>query len=223
MTKPDESLQFQSVQADRTKTGQVLTNLFRNAVKFTDKGVIEFGFHSPEKDHLTFYVKDSGIGIPKDKQKYLFDFFRQIDDSDTRKFGGLGIGLAISKKISEILNGDLSCESAPGKGSVFRLTFPVIFSESAEASEENRKKKESMQNVKNTILVVEDDQHTLTLIKRTLEGAEVQIVEAQDGKEAVSRYKNNPHIDLVLMDLKLPVMDGFEATKKINKYAPIHL
>ena len=116
------------VTADRSKINQVLTNLFKNAVKFTHDGTIEFGFKIEKQSNLMFYVKDTGIGIPREKQSVIFDYFRQGDDSYTRVYGGIGIGLAISKKIAKILKGELSVESEPGQGSTFSLTLPVELS-----------------------------------------------------------------------------------------------
>lgn len=130
--RPDASWLSSYVTADRSKINQILTNLFRNAVKFTQKGTIEFGYKIEDKSRLTFYVKDTGIGIPTDKQEIIFDFFRQGDDSYTRVYGGIGIGLAISQKIAKILDGELKVVSQPGVGSTFSLTIPVELSEKKE-------------------------------------------------------------------------------------------
>lgn len=127
--KPDVHFLSSYVTADRSKINQVLTNLFKNAVKFTQKGKIEFGFMVSDNSNLTFYIKDTGIGIPIEKQSVIFDYFRQGDDSYTRSYGGIGIGLAISLKIAKILNGELSVVSEPGAGSTFSLTIPVELSE----------------------------------------------------------------------------------------------
>jgi len=127
--KPDTRWLSGYVTADRSKINQVLTNLFKNAVKFTQKGTIEFGFKVENESYLMFYVKDTGIGIPMDKQCVIFDFFRQGDDSSTRVYGGIGIGLAISQKITKILNGELKVASEPGTGSTFSLTIPVELSD----------------------------------------------------------------------------------------------
>ena len=127
--KPDTQWLSSYVTADRSKINQVLTNLFKNAIKFTQKGSIEFGYKIDDKSNLMFYVKDTGIGIPKDKQSIIFDFFRQGDDSTTRAYGGIGIGLAISQKITKILKGELKVVSEPGEGSTFSLTIPVELSE----------------------------------------------------------------------------------------------
>ena len=126
--KPDVHFLSSYVTADRSKINKVLTNLFKNAVKFTQKGKIEFGFTISNESNLTFYIKDTGIGIPIEKQGVIFDYFRQGDDSYTRSYGGIGIGLAISLKIAKILSGDLGVVSEPGVGSTFSLTIPVELS-----------------------------------------------------------------------------------------------
>ena len=123
--KPDVHWLSSYITADRVKINQILVNLFKNAVKFTSEGTIEFGFTIVDESNMKFYVRDSGIGIPADKQNVIFDYFRQADDSYTRVYGGIGIGLAISKRIANILNGELRVESKPGEGSLFTLTLPV--------------------------------------------------------------------------------------------------
>lgn len=127
--KPDPRLLSMYLTTDRSKVNQILINLFRNAVKFTNEGTIEFGYQSNEPGKLTFFIKDTGIGIAKDKQSVIFDFFRQGDDSPTRAHGGIGIGLAIALKIARILKSELSVVSEPGKGSTFYLTIAVELSD----------------------------------------------------------------------------------------------
>ena len=126
--RPDTHWLSSYVTADRSKINQVITNLFKNAVKFTHKGTIEFGYKVENETNLVFYIKDTGIGIPKEKQSIIFDFFRQGDDSYTRGYGGIGVGLAIAKKITEILKGELKVVSEPGQGSTFSLSLPVELS-----------------------------------------------------------------------------------------------
>jgi len=124
--KPDHALMTTTLITDRQKIQQVLTNLFNNAVKFTPSGTIEFGI-ARTRDSLKMYVSDTGIGIPADQQQHIFDLFRQLDDGINRHYGGLGIGLSMSKKLAEVLGGRLSVESEPGKGSCFYFTVPVQF------------------------------------------------------------------------------------------------
>jgi PAS domain S-box-containing protein len=126
--KPDTRWLSSYVTADRSKINQILTNLFKNAIKFTHRGTIEFGYRIEDESTLMFYVKDTGIGIPIEKQSIIFDFFRQGDDSFTRGYDGIGIGLAVSKKIAKILQGELKVVSEAGGGSTFSLTIPVELS-----------------------------------------------------------------------------------------------
>lgn len=126
--RPDTSSLSRYVTADRSKINQALNNLFKNAVKFTHKGTIEFGYKIENESNLVFYVKDSGIGIPQEKLGIIFDYFRQGDDSFTRHYGGIGIGLAISQRIAKLLNGELTVVSEPGQGSTFSLSIPVELS-----------------------------------------------------------------------------------------------
>ena len=123
--KPDTQWLSTMITTDKNKINKVLNNLFKNAVKFTHEGTIEFGFRMEAGPNLIFYIKDTGIGIPKEKQGIIFDFFRQGDDTTTKAYGGIGIGLAISKKIANILKGELHVVSEPGMGSTFLLTVPV--------------------------------------------------------------------------------------------------
>jgi len=126
--RPDSYWLSSYITADRGKINQVLTNLFKNAVKFTNEGTIEFGFTVENESSIKFYIKDTGIGIPKEKQSLIFDYFTQVDDSYTRVYGGIGVGLAIAKKISKILKGELKVDSKVGEGSQFSLTLPVELS-----------------------------------------------------------------------------------------------
>ena len=122
---PDKDWILASLAADKNKINKVLTNLFKNAVKFTDQGNIEFGFRVEENHKLIFYISDTGIGIPEEKQELIFQFFRQGDDSTTKAYGGIGIGLAISRKIANILKGELKVDSRPDLGSTFTFSIPV--------------------------------------------------------------------------------------------------
>ena len=126
--RPDPHWLSSYITTDRGKINQVLTNLFKNAVKFTNKGTIEFGFSVENQSGIKYYIKDTGIGIPKEKQTIIFDYFTQVDDSDTRVYGGVGVGLAISQKITKILQGELSVDSTSGVGSIFSLVIPVELS-----------------------------------------------------------------------------------------------
>lgn len=217
---PDPNILQNFITTDRSKINQVLSNLFKNAVKFTDKGEIEFGIRQEGSNIIRFYVRDTGIGIPEDKQNIIFDFFRQVDDSNTRLYGGLGIGLAISKKIAEVMNAEIRVESLPAAGSTFSFAVPV----------ELQKGQSSLQGLVNSnkcpelsgksILLVEDDSISLNLVVSLLKATNAILITASNGKEAIEQFEKNPGIDLVLMDLKMPVMDGFAASKTLKQKKP---
>lgn len=219
LSRPDQKLMMKTIYSDRSKILQALSNLLDNAVRFTNKGAIEFGFYSRKEGEITFYVKDTGIGLPEEKQDVIFDTFRQVDDSETRKFGGLGIGLNISKRIAEIMNGSLTLDSKPGEGSVFYLTLPVRFEEK-ETAETKTATGADRDRSKKTVMIVEDYENTRNLIRLSLRQRGFKTLEADNGEKAVSLFKTNPDTDLILMDLNMPVMDGFTATLKIREHKP---
>jgi PAS domain S-box-containing protein len=222
--KPDTSNLRSYIETDKYKISQVLLNLFKNAVKFTDKGEIEFGFKRNEKNIL-FWVKDTGIGIPEDKKSFIFEFFRQVDDTDTRKHGGLGIGLAISKKIAEVLGAEIILNSELGKGSEFLFNIPIKQQEDVFASinlDTSDKKIYDFSGL--TILIAEDDTESMNLINFIFQETKATILNARNGLEAIDIFmENKKGIDLILMDLKMPVLDGFEAIKSIKKLNPNQL
>ena len=212
----EQDILGKNIIADIGKINQVMQNLMKNAIKFTDEGTVELGISMMGKNKITLFVKDTGIGISGEQQKYIFDLFRQGDDSHTRKYGGLGIGLAISKRLADAMNGDLSCTSSPGKGSLFSFTFPFEtapkgFNQYAVSYSEIAP---SLTN--STILIVEDDPASLLLTRKHLVFTGAKILKAENGKVAVGLVESNSKIDLVLMDIRMPVLDGYEATKAIK-------
>lgn len=201
---------------DRGKLNQILYNLFKNAVKFTDQGTIEFGFHQEGGSSLAVYVKDNGIGIPEEKQKIIFDFFRQADESFTRKFEGMGIGLAISDRLAKVMNAKLCVESKEGEGAAFYLQIPDAVRGMVQESEQ--KGGSEAPNLANcTIMSVEDDPFSWTVLKSMLEPTGAKTMHAGNGREALELLNENPGVNLVLMDLHMPEMDGFEATGLIKE------
>jgi PAS domain S-box-containing protein len=212
---PDLNALRKSVYIDVGKVNQVLNNLFRNAVKFTHKGTIEFGFELLSKDRIRYYVKDTGIGIPPDKQEIIFDFFRQADDSNTRVYGGVGIGLAISKKVTEVMKGHLHLKSELGVGSRFCLEIPCANPET-EQSETFSYPDYSGK----TVLLVDDDKTSMAVSRTLLEKTGAIILEAHDGKEAFGLVDDHPEIDVVLMDLMMPGLDGYQASQMVKKIRP---
>jgi len=206
------------VMTDPMRLQQILTNLLGNALKFTEFGSIEFGY-SCQDNMLTFYVKDSGIGILRSKQKLLFQRFSQLDPSTTRKYGGTGLGLAISKNLVDLLGGTIGMESNPGKGSNFFFTIPykqailkTVPTIKTDLLNINWKGK--------TILIAEDIMQNYLLMEALLRRSEVRLLHAVNGQIAIDIVKSEPDIDLILMDIQLPIKTGYEALKEILEIRP---
>ncbi len=219
---PDTNLGLQ-VYTDRKKFNQILMNLLKNALKFTPTGSIEFGYIEEIKDNkpqLKFFVKDTGIGIPKDKHEMIFDMFRQVDESYTRAHGGVGIGLSLTKKLIELLGGEIWLDSKVNKGTSFYFT--LVDYQSIEDLGFNQFN-ENFDIVKlpgKTILVVEDDESSYILLEVLLKALQGNLYWARNGVEAIEIVKKNDKIDLILMDVNMPVMNGYEATSIIKKTKP---
>lgn len=209
---------------DSRKLKQVLINLLRNALKFTDKGHIEFGFTEIDdagKKFLQFYVKDTGIGIDKKHHDAIFNIFRQIDDTHTRKYGGAGIGLSIAKKIVEILGGEIWVESEYGKGSVFYFTVPLLSKKRQTENEASDKIKIAEKKFSGkTIMIAEDEASNFEFLRIFFKNMNIRVLWAKTGIEAVNLCETDSSINLVFMDIKIPLMDGYEATKRIKNKRP---
>lgn len=204
--------------SDREKLSQSLTHLIDNAVKFTEEGNIEIGCQVNEKaKKILFYVKDSGVGILKAKLPIIFDKFRQEDESFTRKFEGSGLGLAITKELVKLLGGKLKVESQKNKGSIFYFELPLKTQNSKAVPPQN--KKHYNFEGKN-ILVVEDEEVNFTLLQALLKPSKATLHYAKNGKKAIKLVRDNTPMDLVIMDLRLPEMNGFEVTKAIKSINP---
>ena len=209
------------INSDSSRVRQVLTNLIGNALKFTEKGAVTVGYNiegKSKQSEIGFYVSDTGIGIPKDMHETIFERFRQVDETASRKFGGTGLGLAISKRIIELLGGRIWVESEPGKGSTFYFTLPFEMEEK-KLSKGNKKFWSSQYNWNGkTILIAEDEDTNYELLKAALNKTGVDLIRVTNGLEAVEYCKTNKSIDLVLMDIRMPKMNGYEATKKIKSF-----
>ncbi len=210
------------ISTDSFKVKQILINLLKNALKFTEKGFVYYGYISEVIDDnsvVKFFVKDTGIGIAKDKQEYIFGMFKQIDDSYTRTYGGIGIGLSISKKLTELLGGKIWFESKEGVGTTFYFTIPnntVNLIKKPAVSI----KKGSLNFSKKIMLIVEDDKDSYEFLKVVLEIAGASILWAKNGAESIRLCKENSNIDIVLMDINMKVMNGYIATAEIKKFRP---
>ncbi len=204
---------------DKVKLKQVLSNLISNAIKFTKEGYIKIGY-SVEKDKMKFFVEDTGIGINSDIQAKIFERFRQAELDVTRQYGGTGLGLSISEKLSELLGGKIWVESETGKGSIFyfKVPFDNIRTNSGKKIEE---KENCTSCIKGTIiLIVEDEEVNYLYLLEILKDTGTILLYANNGKEAIDLCATHPEIDIVLMDIKLPVVNGYDATREIKKHRP---
>ncbi len=205
---------------DETKLTQILTNLIGNALKFTQQGAVNFGYEV-KNNQLEFYVEDSGMGIPEDMQETIFNRFRQVETTATRNFGGSGLGLSISKAYVEMLGGKMWLTSALEKGSVFYFTIPYKSTKPGKSHGNTPVKELDYEFITNkTILIAEDEISNFLLLEEMFLDTGTNIIKAVNGLEAVELCKSNPDIDLVLMDLKMPKMDGYEATRQIKAFSP---
>ena len=207
---------------DSLRLSQVLTNLLSNSVKFTQNGEIKIHISKIDKDRFRFEIKDSGIGMTQEQQDKLFKSFSQADASTTRQYGGTGLGLTISKKIVELMNGKIWVESQKDIGSTF--IFEIELEQLAQENEIDSKPENNIVSLENEInalgetkiLLVEDNRTNQLILLGLLEDSNIIIDIANNGEEAVAKVQTNSY-KLILMDLQMPVMDGYEATQIIRK------
>jgi PAS domain S-box-containing protein len=206
--------------SDKVKLNKVLGNLLENAIKYTNKGFIEMGYYV-KNENLVLYVKDTGIGVSPENFHIIFERFSQENKEISKKLGGLGLGLSISKENAQLLGGDITLESEKGKGSTFFLTIPYTPAKSNEESVDDVAKKAVKAN-EFAVLVAEDEEvnflYLEALFEDEIEG-DFNLLHAKNGKEAVDICLENS-VDIVLMDVKMPVMNGHEATKLIKEKFP---
>jgi len=208
------------VNTDPSRLKQVFVNLIQNALKFTPDGFIEVGFELRENNDIQFYVRDSGIGIPESKKKIIFERFRQIDDSHTREYGGTGLGLAICKNLLDLMGSRLSLTSVEGQGSEFLFSMKYILTESPDAELEDEESKLAKVNLDlkgKKILIAEDDGSSYLFLESLLKRFSPEIIWAKSGRQAIDLLKKNKGTDLILMDIRMPEMNGLKATSEIRK------
>jgi PAS domain S-box-containing protein len=206
------------VYSDESKLIQIFTNLINNSLKFTETGRIDFGYKILDTD-IQFYVSDTGTGISNEYFNNIFDRFTQVDLKITRGYEGAGLGLAICKGLVELLGGDIWLESEVGKGSTFFFTIPLIEAETELESDSIGITKELNLSLCK-ILIAEDDWTSYQYISKLLANTEITILHADNGEKAVEYVSTIPDINLVLMDIKMPIMNGIEATKLIKQLRP---
>ena len=216
---PESPNDLSQIKTDGNRIRQIICNLLNNALKYTSAGEIEFGYNIKKK-FVEFYVRDTGIGITPLDQDVVFQLFRQLDETKNRQNGGNGLGLPVSKALIEKLGGTISVNSEPGKGSIFVFTIPyenetgttITSSETSKSKEYNWEDK--------TILIVEDEVYNHAYIEKLLSDTDAKLLNAWDGKMALELVKTHPEISMVIMDIKMPVMDGNESMKMIKKFRP---
>ena len=207
-----------TIKSDNHKINAILVNLVKNAIKYCDEGTIEIGVEKKASE-LQFYVKDTGIGIDPNRQIAIFDRFVQADIEDVKALQGSGLGLSISKAYVEMLGGEIWVDSEPGKGSTFYFTIPgEIKIAGAPAKNQNgfEKRVKGIEMLK--VLIVEDDENSEIYISLIVDAFSNEVLIARNGEEAIELCRNNPTIDLILMDVKMPLMDGYAATRSIRQF-----
>ncbi|WP_010135169.1 chemotaxis protein CheB [Ochrovirga pacifica] len=209
-----------TIETDPFRLHQVLSNLINNAIKFSDEGTIKFGFNL-ENNIVKFYVKDEGIGIPQEKINLIFNRFEQLSYGDLAKNEGTGLGLTISKGIIDLLNGKLNIISSENKGTMVTVELPYIKTDVLPSNLEQINIKNYQQTLSgSTVLVAEDVLINREYFKELLNSCGCNTLFVENGKEAVKVYFENPDIDIVLMDIRLPIMSGIKAAKQILKKDP---
>ncbi len=205
------------IETDELKLNSILTNLIKNAIKYSHEGFITISCRK-EKLDLIFSIQDSGIGIEESRREAIFDRFVQADIEDRGAYEGSGLGLSIAKSYVEMLGGKIWVESEPGKGSTF--SFSIEWKQATRRIDSKKEKSEPVLTDESNsinILVAEDDHVSFLLIENILEDTKYKILRAENGKQTLEVFMSGAKIDVILMDLKMPVMDGFEATKLIRE------
>jgi signal transduction histidine kinase/ActR/RegA family two-component response regulator len=230
---------------DANRLNQILKNLLSNAFKFTETGTVSLSIRAAEgaekargfngaanQEVLAFSVKDTGIGIPVEKQNLIFEAFQQADGTTSRKYGGTGLGLTISREIARLLGGWIEVESTPGVGSTFTLFMPANYT-GAEAEQRPIKKAQQEAEAEQVaaipplpidadfsgkkVLVMDDDIRNIFAINSVLEARKMKVLHAENGKAGIKLLQENPDVDLILMDTMMPELDGLSATAEIRK------
>ncbi len=206
-----------TIESDETKLNQILDNLIDNAIKYTREGSVIVRYEVFDNT-IVFSVKDTGIGIDKEAQEHIFEPFRQADDSIHTMYGGIGLGLAISASYANMLGGEIRVESESGKGSTFYFTLPCQTNQTAITDKDPVRTGFIKKTL--TILIAEDEYNNFMVLEEYFNHSTTTILHATNGLEAVEMCMQNPAIDLVLMDIKMPVMDGIEAFREIKRLRP---
>lgn len=211
-----------NIYLDRDRLKQILFNFISNAIKFTDKGTITFGYNTLISDNtecIEFFVKDTGMGIPKEKFAYIFERFKKID-YEKKVYRGNGLGLTISENLAKLMQGEIYLESEVEVGSTFYLKLPII----KDIEKQEIKKRQSFKTSYNwasyTILIADDDDASNSLLAQVLNKTKAKIITASDGKEAMEQFMENTDIDLVLLDIQMPKINGYDLMRRFKEMRP---
>lgn len=206
------------INSDQTKLQQVLTQLISNAIKFTEEGDVEFGYTVKNNDLLQFYVKDHGPGLSREEQDMIFEKYMLVDKPDAKIKSGSGLGLAIAKAYVELLGGKIWVESVENKGSTFYFTIAYNKEPGSNTHETAIEDKNNWSD--KTILIVEDDKSSSRFLQEVLKRTGARLIFTGDGEKAIDICEAEENLDLILMDVQLPTLSGYEATKRIKKMRP---
>jgi signal transduction histidine kinase/CheY-like chemotaxis protein len=219
--KGNKTAEGKVIISDRLRLKQIITNLANNALKFTYKGYVEIGYCIDEKMNLEISVKDTGTGIPQEELSKIFERFYQVDSKSKSVLNkGTGLGLAISRALAERMGGVITVESDENSGSVFTLKLPVKMAPPQLQSKQESERTDKMDFNKKTVLVVEDIISNFLFLKHALISMNCRVEWRENGEQAVHYIKNGGIADIILMDIKMPVMDGYEATREIKRIKP---
>lgn len=229
--KPDADLDIQLSVSDRLddkmfladgqRLKQILTNLLDNALKFTQRGIIELSCTITDEEHLLFTVRDTGIGIPNEKQNIIFDSFRQAEEVySARRYGGTGLGLSIAKGLVHLMGGRIWVESRPNVGSKFYFTLPFTPKNIDDIKQQNMSTNADLLLSGKVILIVEDDETSSELLKEIFEETGAEIINTYNGLDALSEFQKRPKIDLVLLDIRLPDLNGLDLARQMKDSRP---
>jgi signal transduction histidine kinase/CheY-like chemotaxis protein len=226
---PKHNVDFQ-LYSDSIKLKQIINNLLNNALKYTEKGTIKFGYvplydsnYDKEPSQLQFFVEDTGIGISAEKSDYIFNWFNKIEDDNSKIYRGAGLGLYLSKELVDLLGGHIWFNSKVDEGSTFYFTLPYLNTTDVRSDKQEKVEAKRILAVEEydwrnqTILIVEDEQNNIIYLSEIIRKTGAKVLTANNGKKALERIKDNPKVSLILMDLMMPEMNGYEATREIRK------
>jgi PAS domain S-box-containing protein len=218
---PDSTTPEVFLKTDPLRLRQIFVNLISNAIKFTERGTIDFGYTLHDDTLIEFYVKDTGPGLSREELDMIFERFKRAKRSEENNIVGTGLGLAISKNLVKLLGGEMWVDSTQGIGTTFLFTLPYLKPTVIHTEPKDQYQAESEYIWRGkTILIVEDDLNSFKFLHALLKKTHAEIIHASTGKKAVDIIRSSNLVDLVVMDIMLPEMDGFEATKLIKKMNP---